>query len=415
LERVILHCDANSFYASVECLYRPEIREKPVAVSGDPQARHGIILTKNTIAQQYGIQTGEAIWQAKQKCPDLVCVPPDFPLYVRFSGKMRRIYEEYSSRVESFGLDEAWIDLTQPGFSFADGVRIAQEIRCRIREELGITVSVGVADNKIFAKLGSDMKKPDAVTALPPGSYAQTVYQLPVQDLLYVGPATRRKLYQLGIVTIGDLARCDAGILKNKFGKNGLTLKAYASGLDRSPVMAVDYRSCVKSVGNSTTPPHDLHTLDDARCIFYLLAESVAARLRQGGFRARCVCISARTTELVTRSCQMTLRRPSNLAGELAEAALSLFDARFASGFPYRSVGLSCSALTPDTAPIQLDFTGDEARRVHLETLERSIDDLRRRYGHQIVQRGIVLCDTGYAQINPVEEHTIHPVPFFAG
>jgi len=328
---------------------------------------------------------------------------------------MRRIYEEYSSRVESFGLDEAWIDLTQPGFSFADGVRIAQEIRCRIREELGITVSVGVADNKIFAKLGSDMKKPDAVTALPPGSYAQTVYQLPVQDLLYVGPATRRKLYQLGIVTIGDLARCDAGILKNKFGKNGLTLKAYASGLDRSPVMAVDYRSCVKSVGNSTTPPHDLHTLDDARCIFYLLAESVAARLRQGGFRARCVCISARTTELVTRSCQMTLRRPSNLAGELAEAALSLFDARFASGFPYRSVGLSCSALTPDTAPIQLDFTGDEARRVHLETLERSIDDLRRRYGHQIVQRGIVLCDTGYAQINPVEEHTIHPVPFFAG
>ncbi len=415
MERVILHCDANSFYASVECLYRPEIREKPVAVSGDPEARHGIILTKNTIAKRYGVKTGEAIWQAKQKCPELVCVPPDFPLYVRFSGKMRKIYEEYSPRVESFGLDECWVDLTQSGFSFDRGVRVANEIRNRIREELGITVSVGVADNKVFAKLGSDLKKPDAVTALPRESYAQKVDPLPVEELLYVGPATRRKLYQLGITTIGELARCDVAVLKNKFGKNGLTLKAYASGLDRSPVMPVDYRSCVKSVGNSTTPPHDLRTADDARCIFYLLAESVAARLREAGFRARCVSISARTTELVTRSCQMMLDRPSNLAGELARAALSLFEARFASGFPYRSVGLSCSALTPDNTPIQLDFTGDEARRMHLETLERSIDDLRRRYGHQIVQRGIVLCDRGYAQINPVEEHTIHPVPFYAG
>ena len=415
MDRVILHCDANSFYASVECLYTPQIREKPVAVSGDPQARHGIILTKNTIAKRFGVKTGEAIWQAKQKCPDLVCVPPDFPLYVRFSGKMRQIYEQYSSRVESFGLDEAWIDLTQPGFTFEDGVRIAEEIRCRIKDELGITVSVGVADNKIFAKLGSDIKKPDAVTALPPHSYAQKVAPLPVGDLLYVGPSTRKKLFALGITTIGQLAACDESVLKSKFGKNGLILKAYASGLDSSPVMSIDHRSCVKSIGNSTTPPHDLQNADDARCIFYLLAESVAARLRQGGFRARGVSISARTTELVTRSCQTTLKRPTNMTDELAHAALSLFDARFSSGFPYRSVGLSCHALTADNVPIQLDFTGDEARRVHVETLERSIDDLRRRYGHQIIQRGVVLCDSGYAQINPVEEHTIHPVPFYAG
>ncbi len=415
MERVILHCDANSFYASVECLYTPAIREKPVAVSGDPQARHGIILTKNQIAKEYGVKTGEAIWQAKQKCPDLVCVPPDFPLYVRFSSKMRKIYEQYSARVESFGLDEAWIDLTQPGFSFSDGVRTAHEIRERIKGELGVTISVGVADNKIFAKLGSDMKKPDAVTALPRESYARKVAPLPVDDLLYVGPATRRKLFQLGITTIGELARCDEGVLKAKFGKNGLTLKTFACGLDMSPVMAVDHRACVKSIGNSTTPPHDLLTMDDARCIFYLLAESVAARLRQGGFRARCVSVSARTTNLVTRSCQATLDRPSNLADELAKAALSCFSSRFSSGFPYRSVGLSCSMLTPDTAPIQLDFTGDEARRVHLETLERSIDDLRRRYGHQIVQRGVVLADAGFSRINPVEDHTIHPTPFFAG
>lgn len=415
MDRVILHCDANSYYASVECLYTPEIREKPVAVGGSVEARHGIILTKNALAKQYGIKTGEAIWQAKQKCPDLVCVPPDFPLYVRFSEKMRRIYEQYSNRVESFGLDESWIDLTNYGVTFADGVRIADEIRCRIREELGITVSVGVADNKILAKLGSDMKKPDAVTALPPAHFKEIIRDLPVNDLLYVGPSTTRKLARLGVTTIGHLAQCEDSVLLALLGKNGLMLKAYANGLDRSPVMSVDYRSCVKSIGNSTTPPHDLTCADDARCIYYLLAESVSARLRESGFRARCISISARTTTLVTRSHQVTLPRPTNLTDEIANAALSLFFQRFASGFPYRSVGISCSMLSGDSEPIQLDFTGDEQRRIHAEQLERSIDKLRKRYGHQIIQRGVVLRDTGYAQINPVEDHTIHPVPFFTG
>ena len=415
LDRVILHCDANSYYASVECLYTPEIREKPVAVGGSVEARHGIILTKNTIAKKYGIRTGEAIWQAKQKCPDLICVPPDFPLYVRFSGKMRRIYEQYSSRVEAFGLDESWIDLTGTGVTFGDGVRIAEEIRARIRNELGITVSIGVADNKILAKLGSDMKKPDAVTALPPDHFREKIWDLPVQELLYVGPSTARRLARLGITTIGGLARCDSAVLQGLLGKNGLLLKAYANGQDRTPVMPIDHRSCVKSVGNSTTPPHDLVHMEDARCIYYLLAESVAARLREGGFRARCVSISARTTTLITRSHQTMLPRSTNLTDEIARAAITLFKERFAHGFPYRSVGLSCSALSPDDTPVQLDFMGDETRRIHMERLERSIDDLRRRYGHQIVQRGVVLQDRGYAQINPVEDHTIHPVPMFTG
>ena len=415
MDRVILHCDANSFYASVECLYTPSLRDKPVAVAGDPQARHGIILTKNTIAKRYGIKTGEAIWQAKQKCPQLVCVAPDFPLYVRFSSKMRALYEEYSCKVESFGLDEAWIDLSQPGRTFSDGERIAHEIRCRIRDELGITVSIGVADNKILAKLGSDMKKPDAVTALPPGSYEKTIWPLPVGDLLFVGPSTRKRLAQIGVITIGDLARCDERLLRQRLGKNGVMLKAFACGMDRSPVMAVDHRTAIKSVGNSTTPPHDLTCADDARCIFFLLAESVAARLREAGLRARCVSVSARTPQLVTRSHQTTLRRASSLSGEIAAAALSLFDERFSAGFPYRSVGLSCSMLSAQDEPVQLDFTGDEQRRLHAEQLERSIDDLRRRYGHQIIRRGVTLADAGYAKINPVEEHTIHPVPFYSG
>ena len=415
MERVILHCDANSFYASVECLYRPELRGRPVAVSGDAEARHGIILTKNQIAKRYGVKTGEAIWQAKQKCPDLVCVPPDFALYSRFSRRMRALYEEYATRVESFGLDECWVDLSNPDFTFNDGIRTAEEIRRRVREELGITVSVGVSFNKVFAKLGSDYKKPDATTVISRGNFRQIVWPLPVGDLLFVGPATRRRLAPLGIATIGDLARCDPAVLQRRLGKNGLTLFAFANGEDHSPVMQTDQRAAIKSIGNSTTPPHDLTCMDDARCIFTLLAESVAARLRQEGVRARCVNISARNTELITGSCQCMLRHPTNLTDEIARAALQLFDARFGAKFPFRSVGLSCSHLSSDHAPLQLDFTGDAARRMHMETLERSIDALRSRYGHQVVQRGVVLRDAACAKINPVEDHTIHPVPFHMG
>ncbi len=415
MSRVVLHCDANSFYASVEVVYNPRLQGKAVAVSGDAENRHGIILTKNHLAKQQGVKTGEAIWQALQKCPGLVCVPPDYTRYIRFSRKMRRMYEQYSDRVESFGLDEAWIDLTNPGITIADGERVAQELRQRIKTELGITVSVGVSFNKIFAKLGSDMKKPDAVTVIPPESFREITWPLPVGDLLYVGPATRRKLARMNVRTIGDLARLETEVVRCCLGKNGLLLKAYANGLDESPVMPVDFRQAIKSVGNSTTPPHDIQTPQDARCIYYLLAESVAARLRQEGFRARCVTISARTTDLVTRSHQRMLTKPTNLTDEIAGAAMQLFAERFADGLPYRSVGVSCSALTLDGAPIQLDFMGDEEHRMALERVERSVDDLRRRFGHQVVQRGVVLTDRRFSAINPVEDHTIHPVPFFTG
>ena len=294
-------------------------------------------------------------------------------------------------------------------------MRVAGEIRARIREELGITVSVGVSFNKIFAKLGSDMKKPDAVTPIPRERFREIVWPLPAGDLLFVGPSTQRRLARLNVTTIGDLARCDPALLQRHLGKNGLLLCAYANGEDVSPVMPADERMAIKSIGNSTTPPHDLTCEDDARCIFTLLAESVAARLRAEGLRARCVSISARTTDLVTGSCQCMLARPTSLTGEIAQAALRLFDGRFSGHFPYRSVGLNCLHLTPDDMPVQLDFTGDEERRMHMEQLERSIDDLRRRFGHQVVQRGIVLRDAECARINPVEDHTIHPVPFYAG
>lgn len=415
MSRVILHVDANSYYASVECLYNPDIRDKPVAVGGDEEARHGIILTKNQIAKRYGVQTGEAIWQAKQKCPGLICIPADYALYIRFSQKMRQIYTQYSDRVESFGLDEAWIDLSNPRYTIADGEKQAHEIRVRIKEELGITVSVGVSYNKIFAKLGSDMKKPDAVTVLTENDYQEKAWPLSVEELLYVGRSTRRKLADVNIHTIGDLAHADTQLINWKLGKNGLTLKAFANGFDTSPVMPVDYTAAIKSVGNSTTLPYDLANMDDAKCTYYLLAESVAARLRENGFRTRCVSISARNTDLVTTGCQRTLPKATNLTDEIAHMTMELFCERYARGFPFRSVGVSCSMLVPDTDPVQLDLLGNEEKRMRTETLERSVDDLRRRYGHQVIQRGVVLANPRFAAINPKEDHTIHPVPFFAG
>ena len=233
MERTVLHIDCNKFYASVECLYRPEIRNKPVAVGGDVESRHGIILTKNEIASKYGLTGGEPLWKARKKCPDLIIVPPNYPLYLRFSKLARMIYADYSEFIEPFGLDENWIDVSG---SVQSGEEIANEIRERVKSELGITVSVGVSFNKIFAKLGSDYKKPDAVTVISKDNFRDIVWPLPCGDLLMVGRATAAKLNSYGIKTIGELANTDEKFLKTVLGKNGQTLRDYANGLDISPV-----------------------------------------------------------------------------------------------------------------------------------------------------------------------------------
>lgn len=412
MNRVILHSDANAFYASVEQLYRPELRGKPIAVCGDPDARHGIVLTKSEQAKRMGVKTGMAIWQARQKCPDLVTLPPNYPLYVHYSHKLRSIYEQYSDRVEAFGLDESWLDVSAPGCVLSDGVRIADEIHSRARDELGITVSVGVADNKVFAKLGSDYKKPDATTLIDKASYDAIIRPLPVSDLLYVGPQTTRKLMNRFIYTIGDLADADTDFLMHKLGKNGLMLKAFAMGLDTAPVMHSDAADVLKSVGNSATPPHDLVSPDDVRRMIYLLADSVGARMRAAGFRARRVSLGVRTTELEWFQCQLTLKRATSITDDIAHHAIALFEERFADKLPLRSLGVTCGLLSPASTPVQLDMFGDEETRMKREALDRALDDLRRRFGHNIVQRGVVMADRAVASINPRDEHSIHPVAF---
>ena len=297
-DRIILHVDCNCFYASVEMLYHPELAGKPLAVGGDPQERHGIVLTANYIAKRRGVKTGMALWQARQCCPELVFVPPRMYLYLRFSRMARAIYQEYSEQVESFGLDECWIDLTESCAILGDhtrslenGYRIAQEISARIRRELGITVSIGVSWNKIYAKLGSDYKKPDAITVFDRDNYQKLIYPLPVSDLLYVGRRTEKKLEKYGIRTIGDLAEADPFWLRSWLGKIGLMLSVFARGEDRTPVNDFGVEAPVRSVGNSTTTPRDLVSDEDVRLVLYLLAESVSERLRENHFEGQVVSI----------------------------------------------------------------------------------------------------------------------------
>ena len=413
--RVILHVDANCFYASVACLYHPEFRDKPVAVCGDPAARHGIVLTANYPAKKCGVHVGQAVWQALQSCPGLVTVAPEYGLYTHFSKMMRDIWLEYSDRVEAFGLDESWIDMSHPDMTLEKGVRLADDLRARVKRELGITVSIGVADNKVFAKLGSDLKKPDGTTGIFPQNFRKKIWPLPANQLLYVGRSTTHALRRLGILTIGDLARADSRVLKNALGKNGLLLQAFALGMDCSPVMPACHEAALKSVGNSTTTCRDIATREDARCVFFLLAESVAARMREQGLKGRCLSISIRETSLARASCQMMLPRPTYVTEDLIYGACKLFDENFPDRLPLRSVGLSCSHLTPDTAPCQLSFSGDDQRTEKLEKLDAAVDDLRRRYGHNIIQRGTVVLDKDFSLLSPKEENTIHPVPFFAG
>ncbi len=249
MERVILHSDLNSFYASVECLYNPEIRDKPVAVGGSVEHRHGIILTANPLAKKfYGLKVGEAIWQAKQKCPNLVVVPPNYSLYIRFSKEVREIYKNYTDLIESFGIDEAWLDVTESTKLFGTGEKIANEIRSRIRAELGITASIGVSYNKIFAKLGSDIKKPDATTVITQDNFMDVAWPLPVNDLLYVGRSTFKKLVNVGILTIGDLANSPLTFLKKLLGKWGEYLWTFANGYDSSPVVKLDHTGSIKGM-----------------------------------------------------------------------------------------------------------------------------------------------------------------------
>ena len=411
--RTILHVDMNNFYASVECIYRPEIRHLPVAVAGDPLNRHGIILAKNMIAKKLGIKTGEAIWEAKLKAPNLVTVPPDFSKYLKFSRLARQILYDYTDQIEPFGIDENWIDVTGSKLLCGNGSEIANSIRSRIKEELGITVSIGVSFNKIFAKLGSDMKKPDAVTVIPHDKFKDIVWPLPVSELLYVGRSTQRKLNSRGVLTIGDLANYPVEYLVSMLGKWGEILSLFAYGKDTAPVRKLNESSAVKSIGNGTTCPRDLLDNQDVKLVFTVLAESVAARLRDYGLKCTGVQIYLRDNKLYSITRQKKIKKPSYLSTDILDAAMELLVNSYDWQNPLRSVGVRAIDLVTENTYIELSLFDDNDKIIEQENLAHTIDSLRKRFGHDSILRASCLLDSSLTGFNPKEDHTIHPVSYF--
>lgn len=411
--RTILHVDLNNFYASVECLYNPTLRNKAVAVAGDPANRHGIILAKNMPAKLCGVKTGEAIWQAKEKVPDLICVPPHYDKYLRFSRAARKIYYRYTNQVESFGIDEAWLDVTGSENLFGSGPEIAEKIRQTMKNELGLTVSIGVSWNKIFAKFGSDYKKPDAVTLITPENYRQIIWPKPASELLYVGHATERKLKGIAVFTIGDLAKRDPALLKLSIGKWGLILSDFARGLDTAPVRIIDERSAIKSIGNGVTTPRDITNADDAKLVFICLAESVAARLRENGLKCTGVEITLRDSSLYTVTRQMKLPCPTCYSEDIINAAMQLLykNYDFYTNKHLRSLGVRGINLVTADAGIQLDLFRDD-NLDKKEKLAKAVDQLRYRFGHNAILRAATLLDYSLS-INPKDDHVIHPYSYF--
>ena len=381
--RIVLHSDLNNFFASVECKNNPELDGKPVAVCGNKADRHGIVLAKNEMAKKCGVKTAEAIWQAKNKCPDLVIVPPNYDEYVRYSRMVKEIYCEYTDLVESFGMDEAWIELTGDYRikTLEQGKNIADEIRKRVKKKTGLTVSVGVSDNKIFSKLASDYKKPDAVTVFGPDNYESVVSKIDVGEMIFVGRSTRAKLHLYGINTIGELASTSDVFMRGILGKNGESMYYNASGANTSRVSRWGEADEAKSIGNSVTLPKDLENINEVHGVLCALAEKVAYRLRSSGFSAKTVCISVRNTSLVTTEKQMTLKATSN-AVELARAAMNLYVSYFDINKPVRALGIRTANLVNNRGDFQTDmFDMSFLKSEKLSKIDVATDKIREKYG----------------------------------
>ena len=392
MDRVILHCDLNCFFASVELLSHPELREVPVAVCGDPSSRHGVILAKNEPAKKFGIRTAETIWQARKKCPDLVLLKPHHDLYRVYSKKVNAIYDEYTDLVEPFGIDESWMDVTGSLHLFGGDARtLADELRRRIREELGLTLSVGVSFNKVFAKLGSDYKKPDATTVISRENWKELLWPLPVGDLLFVGGAAQKILRQYGIRTIGQLAGCERGMLETLMGKMGSQLYKYANGLDCESVRSRADAEPVKSVGNGTTFPQNLTTREQAHGGIALLADSVATRLRREGLYAGGLQVTVRDPEFRDRSRQRRLESPTHLIRDITETATELLEELWSPPSPIRALTVTAIYLSQEgEAYEQADlFTLSAApKKEKQEKLEAAMDRIRGKYGTDAISFG---------------------------
>lgn len=399
MARTILHCDLNSFYASVELLSHPDLRQQPVAVCGDPDSRKGIILAKNEPAKRCGVKTAETIWQARQKCPDLVLLPPHHDQYRQFSHIINDIYGQYTDLVEPFGIDESWLDITGSMHLFGGDARaIADGIRRRISQELGLTLSIGVSFNKVFAKLGSDYRKPDATTVIPPESWQEIVWPLPLNSLLYAGPAAQRALGQYGIHTIGDLAAVDPVLPQRLLGKLGRQLWDFANGRDTAPVRPQHEKEPVKSVGNSFTFRENLISREQVLQGMSLLCDSVASRLRQQNLYCGAVQIGLRDPSFRNISRQKQLACSTHSMRDLLRTAMELTDRIWKPPSPLRLLSVTALSLTDRLETyeqVSLFVPQQSAGEAKLERLEETVDAIRKKYGGKAIAYGDTLSQAG--------------------
>lgn len=402
--RIILHCDCNSFYASVELLSHPELAGQPVAVCGSVEDRRGIILAKNEPAKRKGVQTAETVWQARRKCPQLVLLPPHHDRYAAISKKINEIYAKYTDRVEPFSVDESWLDVTDTLHLFAkSGKELADRLRAEVKAETGVSISVGVSFNKVLAKLGSDYKKPDATTVIEEKELREMVWPMPVERLLFVGEKTRGALHKMGIHTIGQLAAAPAEALAERLGKLGPQLRGYARGEEHEPVRRTDEEREVKSIGNSTTFRRNLESAEDRRVAVLALADKVAGRLRAHGLYAGTVQVSMKDPSLRVVSRQKKLPCESFLAKDIAKAALELIEAAWPKNAPIRMLAVTAASLSPKPEPAQLSlFEKPPEPDKKQEKLERAMDSIRKKYGRDAIgEASVMKNDLGIGLLDP--------------
>lgn len=396
MERVILHSDLNNFFASVEAISSPEYagQDKYIAVCGLEEDRHGIVLAKNENAKRMGVKTGDTIWKAKQKCPALITIPPHFDRYRRYSKLMHRIYSDYTDEIEAFGMDECWLDVTHSTSLFGSGKTIAETIRERVKRETGLTVSIGVSFNKIFAKLGSDLKKPDAVTVISKSNFKEKVWPLGAGELLGVGRKTLDMLERHGIFTIGDIARTPQKYLTDMLGKCGGDLYAYANGLDDTPIAHTSYDPPPKSISHGVTCKSDLVSYEEASRVLLYLAGDISSRLREKELLCSHVSVIVRDATLHTHDCGKKLSLPERSRSVIYDAARSLLISSYDMSRPIRALTILTSSLVPDTEPVTIDLFTDTARAEKRETKERTADMLCKRFGKNALIPAALLIDS---------------------
>ena len=414
MERWIIHSDINHCYAQIEEMMYPELRNVPMAVGGHEEDRHGIILAKNDLAKKYHIKTGESLRDAFQKCPELLIVPPHYDDYLFYTEEVKRIYREYSDKVESFGLDEAWIDITGTEKLFhKTAMELAEEIQRRVFKELGLTVSMGLSFNKVFAKLGSDLDKKLGLAVITRDNFKDMVFPLPIADILYIGKATSSQLNERNIYTLGDLALSSKEYIKSFLGKNGEMVWLFANGYDTLSVNSS--QQVIKSVGNGITAKHDIHTIEEAKIVLSMLAESVAKRLRQSNKLGSVISIGMRYKDLQGLSRQKRVDTPTNIAQEILDMVMILLRDNWNMAIPLRSLSISVSSLVEkETYAYQMSLfnTANEEDRYEQLHLEEVIQEIKERWGEKSIKYGHSLLDEELSDFSTQLGMDIHPPGF---